>query len=263
MRELGIQKVMKIRLYDITTGEKKAELTKLQESTFTNGQETVFLTNGDGTAAASFDHSKTASIGGSNTRISGDLLALQVGTDVETLTDTTEIDNVEVLTIASNATTTTFTATGTTDEEIGFAYVLDASGNTADVLTQAATASATEFAYDSGTKVITTSGLDDGVKISVTYYPTTSTAEKVTNLTSKVSATVKVVADCLMKDVCTDQLVAAKITADKGHVSGAFEWNLSEGGNPAMHDFKVDFLETCGDDANLWNLVVYDKNNMS
>jgi len=259
MRELGIQKVMKIRLYDITTGEMMATLKRLQESTFTNGQETVFLTNGDGSYAASFDHSKMASISGANSRISGDLVSLQVGGDIESLTTTTVISHEEVLTVTGNSATTTFTATGTADAEIKFAYVLDENGNRTEVkLTQAAVVGANAFTYDTATKKITTTALVDGDKISVTYNPTASKAERISNLTTNVSATVRVVADCLFKDVCNDQLVYGQIQAEKGHIEGAFEWSLSEGGNPSMHNFKVDFLETC-DENKLWDLIIYDK----
>jgi hypothetical protein len=258
MRELGIQKVMKIRLYDILTGEMKAELRKLNESTFTNGQETVFLTNGDGTNVASFDHTKSASIGGANSRISGDLMALQVGKDVLTLTNTKEIEYAETLTIASNACVTKYTATGTVGSEIKFAYLLDSNGNKTTTLTQAAVTASGKFAYASGTKTITTTALTDGQKIRVVYYPTVATAERIQNLTTNVSATCRVVAEVLFKDVCTDTAVYGQISAKKGHVSGEFEYSLSEGGSPAIHNFKVDLLENCGDNE-LWKIDIFDE----
>ena len=58
MADYGLQRVLKMRFYDILTDELKLELTKLQESTFENNQEVSYLTNGNGTPVASFDHSK-------------------------------------------------------------------------------------------------------------------------------------------------------------------------------------------------------------
>jgi len=259
MRELGIAKVMKVRVEDPDTRELKAELRRLSESTFTNGQETVFLTNGDGVYSASFDHSKMASISGSNSRISGDLLALQVGTDVEELTDSTLYERREIITITSDAGASEFVGTGVADEEIKFMYELDSNGNkTATKLTQGASTSAGIFAYDSGTKAFTTTNIDDGTKFLILYYPTASKLEKISNLAEKISYTGRIVADCLFKDVCADKLVLGQIVATKGHISGAFEWALSEGGNPALHDFKVDFLENCAD-GNLWDILLADE----
>jgi len=263
MRELGIQKVMKIRVEDITTGELKLELRRLQESVFTNGQETVFLTNGDGSNAASFDHTKVASISGSNTRVSGDLLALQVGSAVDKLTGSTLYEQREVVTIDTLKATTKYVATGTADKEIKFIYLLDSNGNkTGDALTQAATAGAGVFSYDTGTKAITTVGTADGDKFLVLYFPTASTLEKISNITTNVSYSGKIVADCIFKDVCNDQIVFGQIVADKGHIAGGFEWNLSEGGSPALHSFQVDFLETC-DENKLWDLLIVDESNLS
>lgn len=261
--ELVIQKVMKIKLLDVLTGEMKAYLKNLQESTFTNGQETSFSTNGNGTNIASFDHSKTAIISGSNSRISGDLMALQVGKAGEVLTTNKEYLHTEILTIASNACVTTYTATGTVASEIKFAYILDANGQKTGVpLTQAATTSAGKFAYATGTKTITTTSLTDGTRILVNYYPTVTDGLKYTNLATNVSATCKVVAECMFKDVCTDQLVYGQIIADKGHVSGSFEWSLSEAGSPALHNFEVTLLGNCGDEK-LWDIIIIGANGLT
>lgn len=254
--QLGIQKVMKVKLFDITTGEMKAYLSGLQETTFTNGQETSYLTNGNGTNVASFDHSKTASIGGTNSRITGDLMALQIGKDGEEKTAYTGYQYEEIITINTNAGVTKYVATGTADAEIGFAYVVGTDGlRTGVTLTQAATAGAGKFVYDNGTKAVTTTGLADGTKLLVVYYPTVADAVEFRNLAGNVSATVRVVADCMFKDVCSDQLVYGQLIAEKGHVSGKFEWSLSEGGSPALHNFTVDLLGTCGDEE-LWKMVV-------
>lgn len=263
--QYGIQKVFNIRGYDIATGELVLSLKNLTESTFTNGQETVYLTGGRANAqAASFDHSKTAMITGASSRIDDGLLAAQLGQDFETLSNTTEIEFEEILVVASDAATTTYTATGTADAEIGFVYVLNANGDTTDTLTQAAAAAAGVFAYTPGTKALAFNATDlaDGTRIKVIYKPTASSAKKITNFTTNFSKTLRITADALLKDVCTDQLVSGQIRSDKGKIMGAFEWSLSSAGDPTVHNFECTFLETCGTEK-LWDFYVYDEDDFS
>ena len=264
MADYGLQRVLKVRGYDIITGELKMELTKLQESTFENNQETAYLTNGNGTPVASFDHTKTAMISGSNTRISEDLLVAQTGQDKVTLTDTTDIEYKDILTLASDVATGFASAVGTLNNEVKFAYVLDADSNRISTLTQAVAAGTLEFAYVTGTKVFTfdTGVYPDGTKIEVIYFPTTSTADKFTSFSETFSATYRIVCDALFKNVCSDQIVNGQILAEKGHISGAFTWNLTEGGDPTLHDFSVEFLEDCIDEK-LWNIFVYNTSDMT
>jgi hypothetical protein len=264
MADYGLQRVLKIRGYDITTGELKMELTKLQESTFENNQETAYLTNGNGTPVASFDHTKTAMISGANTRVSEDLLVAQTGQDKTVLTDTTDIEYKDILTLASDTATGFASAVGTLNNEVKFAYVLDVNGYRIETLTQAVAASATEFAYVTGTKVFTfdTGAYPDGTKVEVIYFPTTSTADKFTSFSETFSATYRIVCDALFKDVCNDQIVNGQIVAEKGHVMGEFSWNLSEGSDPTIHNFSVEFLEDCTDEK-LWDIFIYSTSNMS
>jgi len=264
MADYGLQRVLKIRGYDKISGELKMELTKLQESTFENNQSTAYLTNGNGTPVASFDHTKTAMISGANTRISEDLLVAQTGKDKVVLTNTTDIEYKDILTLASDVATGFASAIGTLNDEVKFAYVLDANGYRIETLTQAVAASVTEFAYVTGTKVFTfdTGTYQDGTKVEVIYFPTTSTADKFTSFSETFSATYRIVCDALFKDVCNDQIVNGQIVAEKGHVMGEFSWNLSEGSDPAIHNFSVEFLEDCNEEK-LWDIFIYSTDNMS
>jgi len=264
MADYGLQRVMKIRGYDILTGELKMELTKLQSSVFQNNQSTSYLTNGNGTPVASFDHTKTAMISGANTRVSEDLVVAQTGKDKVSLVDTTEIEYKDILSLASDVATGFASAVGTLNNEVKFAYVLDNNGYRIETLTQAVAASVTEFAYVTGTKVFTfdTGTYPDGTKVEVVYFPTTATADKYTSFSETFSATYRIVCDALFKDVCSDQVVNGQIVAEKGHVMGEFEWNLSEGSDPTLHDFSVEFLEDCTDEK-LWDLFIYSTSSMT
>jgi len=259
---LAMQKVMKIRGYNVTTGEMELVLKGLKESTFTNGKESTFVTV-DNVKIASFDFGSNAMISGSSAYIQDDLLAAQLGTDVETLTDTKEISFNEILTVsASNSATGSKVATGTADAEIKFAYILDADGSKVSTLTQGATASAGVFTYDSATKVFTFhTDVLEGTKVEVKYYPNTTTAKRISNITTNFTKTLRLEAEILFKNVCDDQLVYGMIVAEKGKIAGEFEWNMTEGGDPSVHNFTADFLGTCIENK-LFDVYIYDKEDM-
>jgi len=260
MSNLAIQKVMKIRGYNLQTDQMELVLKALKESTFTNGKEMTYVTK-DNVKIASFDFGSAASISGSSAYIQDDLLAAQLGSEVETLSSTTEIRTTEVVEITTDAGVSKYIGTGTAGSEIKFAYVLDTDGNHSGVvLTQAAVASATEFTYTSGTKAIVTDSIADGTKLEIAYYPTASTAKKVEHITSNFTKTLRLEADLIFKDTCTDVLQYGKMVAEKGKIAGEFEWNLTEGGDPAVHNFTAEFLSDCDD--NLWRIYFYDKEDL-
>jgi hypothetical protein len=254
-RSLSIQKVMKIYGYD-TTGKRVLSMKKLKESTFTNGQESVFVTS-DNTKIASFDFGKNASIGAKSAVVQSDMLEAQTGAAATELTNTTLIRYRQIVTVASNTALTSYTATGTLNNEIKFAYVLNTDGSVKTVLTQGATAAAGVFAYATGTKTLTFSGQADGTKIEVEYYPTYATATKVANTVNTFSKTLAIECECLFKDACTDQYVVGILKSPKGKISGAFEWAMTEGGEPAVHDCMIDLLQDCTD-GTMWEIYYAD-----
>jgi hypothetical protein len=264
MADFGLQRVFKLKFFDILTDELKIELTKLQETSFENSQEVTYLTNGNMVKVASFDFGKAARISGANTQISEGLMEIQSGSDAVTLTNTNEIQFSETLILATDIASTTNSAVGTLNNEIQFAYVLDVNGAVIATLTQAVAASATEFSYVTGTKVATfdTGTYPDGTKVRVHYYPTTSTATQISNFSNTFSGTYRMVADVLLKSVCDDQIANGQIVAGKAHIEGAYTWTASEGGSPTLHDFAVEMLETCADEK-LWDFFTFKTSNMS
>jgi hypothetical protein len=260
----GLQKVFNISGFDIDTGELILHLTKLKESTFTNGQETVWLSGGmSGSRIASFDHSKTAMIAGASAVVSDELMSIQTGTDVATLSASTLYQFTEVLTISSDAAVTTYTATGTAGEEIGFAYILDTNGDKLATLTQDAAATPTKFTYTPGTKALAfATGYTDGTKVRVVYKPTAASLKHMQSNSQTFAKTVRIVADCLLKDVCRDKYVYGQIQADKGKISGAFEWSLSDAGEATVHNFECEFLESCTSEK-LWDFYIVDPDDLT
>lgn len=261
MANYAIQKVMNIRGYNVVTDEMELVLLGLKESVFSNSKEMSFVTK-DNVKITSFDFGSSAQITGSSAYIQDDLLSAQLGKDTEIITTSTEIRETEKVTITTDSGVTKYVATGTADSEIKFAYLLNTDGtHEGTVLTQGAIASVGVFAYDTGTKTITTSGLDDGDRIEVAYYPTVSTAKKIENITTNYTKTLRLECDLLFKDVCTDILVRGKLVADKAKLGGNLELSLSEGGDPALQDFSAELLSDCED--NLWRIYIYSADDLS
>lgn len=261
----ALAKVFNIRTYDIDTGEMNLSLKKLKETTFTNNSDTVWVTGGQaGTRLASFDMGKTATIAGASAVVSDELISIQTGTDVATLTNSTLFRYEDVLTISSDVAITTYTATGTAGSEIEFAYILDTNGDKIATLTQDASATPTKFTYTPGTKTITfaTGAYTNGTKVRVVYNPTAASMKHMQSNSQTFAKTVKVEADCLLKDVCRDKYVYGQIQADKGKISGAFEWSLSDAGEATVHNFECEFLESCTSEK-LWDFYIVDPDDLT
>lgn len=263
--KLAMQKVMRIRGYNITTGQLELVLKGLKESTFTNGKESVYVTR-DNVKVASFDFGASASISGSSAFIQEDLLSAQLGSDVEVLTNTTLIPIYETLTVdGSNQAVGTKTATGTAGSEVKFAYILDTDGNPdyTDVQEQDALVADGKFTYDSGTNTYTFhTDIVEGTLVEVKIFPQTSTSKRVKSDTTTFTKTLRLEAEIIFKDVCTDQVVYGMIVAEKGKIMGEFEWAMSEGGEPSVHNFTAEFLETCIENK-LYDVFIYDKEDMA
>lgn len=255
--QYGIQRVFKLRGYDLVTDEPKIVLNFLKDVTLTNGQEQAALTQ-NGTPMVHFDHSLSMMLEGSSSTIDDGLLSLQAGTDVEILTNTTEIRISEILEVASNSATVTYTPTGTAGAELKYIEILDAYGNKVNTFTQVAGVPATtEFSVSA--KVITffASDLTDGTKIRVHYFPTAASARKISQLGSAASATLRWECEASFKDVCTKEERMGYILIYSGHLTASFDWSLSEGGDPATHAFSVISEKTCYD--KFWDIIFYDE----
>lgn len=262
--KLGLQKVFDIRICDPDDNSiLKAEMTKLTESTFTNGQEQVTLSGGGANAPLIvFDHSKSAMISGASAFIQGDLAALQTGTDVETLSNTTEFRHYETLAISSDTATTTYTPTGTSGSEVGHVYILDAKGNRETELSQAVAASSTEFALSGKTITFNTGDYADNTKVLVGYFPTASEAKKLVNDTNVFSYTGEIFAKARFKD-CNNDTLIGQIHMKKGHISGAFELTTTSGGEASTHNFEITALEGGCNDTELWDIIWLDPDNLT
>lgn len=249
-----------------STGLLLGKFEDVKDGAFTNGQNTVYAQGGVGTPKLlGFDNEISAMLSASNAYITDGLLAIQSGNDVETLTDTTEIEEVEVVTVTSDTATLTYTPTGTTDAEIKYAYVVNSDGSwdtTGTVYEQAAAAASGKFSLSGKVITFNTSEIADGTEIGVKYYPTVSSAKKFTRKTDTFSKTVRATAHCFFVDGCTGEILEGRIVFPKAKVSGNFDWSMDSAGDPSVQNFEVEALKSCAS-TDLWYLYINDSDDKS
>jgi len=209
-----------------------------------------------------FSNPVEASITATNGAIDEGYLALQVGSEVVKVTGGNSILIREEFEIKEGETSVTLTykASGTEGNEVRFIYKGDANGIPADKYTQNASASATEFAYDPESKVVTlpTGAFKTGDVVIVDYYPTFKSYEEIKNEGNKFSLACEVIVDAWFTDLCTDADVPLQLYLPKGKVSGNID--LSAGDQAAVQNIEIEALQRAcaGEGKTLWVLRKYD-----
>lgn len=262
MAQYAIQKVPKIVGRDIVTKEPKVTLKFLKDLTFTNGSETVALTQ-DGVPLVHFEHSKSFGLSGTNTTIDDYLMSLQLGTDVEVLTSTTEIKILETLTVTTADTAElSYTATGVAGAELLWAEILAADGTPASKLQQAAVVAADKFTVTGKDLAFNTREAPVGTKIQVSYYPTAASARKIKNVASNYVVSLDWDVHCRFLEACSKQEKLGYIHLPSGYMSGSFEWNTAEAADPATHAFELMAESNCSD-GELYSIFWYSEDDLS
>ena len=258
----AFKKLRRIICNDLQTKAHKVTLNDLTNFAINGSQETVYAEGQDGARLAAFDVSKVASITATNGAIDEGYLALQVGSEVVKVTGGNSILIREEFEIKEGETSVTLTykASGTEGNEVRFIYKGDANGIPADKYTQNASASATEFAYNPESKVVTlpTDAFKAGDVVIVDYYPTFKSYEEIKNEGNKFSLACEVIVDAWFTDLCTDADVPLQLYLPKGKVSGNID--LSAGDQAAVQNIEIEALQRAcaGEGKTLWVLRKYD-----
>jgi len=265
-QKFSIQKVFNLALQNPTDNSLVAYLTDLKTSGLENTVELVYPTGGDGNTyvGAAHAHSRRATMNVSSATYNTEVLAVQIGNDI-VIGSNTNTTKVEVLTVSSDSATTTFTALGTTDAEIGTIYELNTYGDVVAEYSQVASPAATgEFSYDSGTKAISffAGDLADNTKVRVLYtFDSGSTAQTITVSADGAPNTVDVTADAIVQRPCDGQVFQAQIKG-RAQISGNFMLDVAADGDVASQDFTLEFIKACGNNT-LYELIVYAEDDAS
>jgi hypothetical protein len=255
----ALKKVRKITGRDIATGKNKFVLADLHNITISGDSDVVWADGSDGAHLVGFDTAKTSTIEAENGSIDIGYLETQTGGTLKKVENGTGVLFTETLTVADGKVTTSHKASGTVGNEIGFVYPLDATSDPDrnNAYEQAATVSATAFAYDPDTKAITlpTGVFKDGDKVYVEYFPTFSSYEELDNDSDKFSETVAVYVDAWFTDICTKKDVPLQLVCPSGKVSGTIDYAF--GDDVAVQSVSIEATTSCGE-KNFWKLYKYD-----
>lgn len=256
-----IQNIERISAFDLEDGTLMFTVDDLQEAQMTNEQETVYATGKNGVKIGSADRNKASRFTATNGAIVDGVLAAQVGSDVVKGKYTVP-DFMETLVVGEDTTKvkTTYKAVGETGKEISYIYKRNTDSTVGDKYPIAAAASATAFAYDPSTQIITlpTDVFKTGDNIVVIYDIEVDNAKKIENAEDKYSETMKVVFDIFAKDFCTEKSYYGKIIYPKGKISGNFD--LSFGNDPSTQSLEIEALSggCSGSSKVLWDMFIFD-----
>ncbi len=146
VQDITITSLETVSAFDIITGDFLFALDELQNATIAQTEEKTEITGKRGRKLSTLKRNKAVTISGSNGLVSGGLLEIQTGGKFEN--KRTPVKWTDYLTVTGNAATTSYTAVGTTGNEIDKVYVKNTDGTLGKVLTQDSAAAKDKFAYD-------------------------------------------------------------------------------------------------------------------
>ena len=249
--ELILDRVRELIFTDLTTGEVLARLTSLEDSSLKTAAEGTDVTDSIGALITTLYRAKTGEFSATNSLLSLDLAAQQMGSDkVVAATGATITTPVtETFTVSGTTITLGHTPTNT----IKYIYLLE-NKTLAKKYAVAATASATEFSIATNTITLPT-GVTSGT-IYVEYEYASESAVKVANNTEKFPEAVGVKIFAIFRSVCNENIkYAGSIVAAKGKVDPtSVELALTTTGK---HAFNVKFQKDyCDENADLFSIIV-------
>jgi len=268
----ALQALFEVTVIDLES-QNATRLDELKNTNWSDTSNTTYVTGARGGAKIiGFGSQKESMLEIESAVLSDGLFGMQTGTDVEVLTDTTEVMFTDLgtdgkgLVIASVTTTTTYTATGVVGAEIFGVYVMNSDGSFGERVTKQVAIAPTandEFQYTSGSKLLTFNAgcLKDGDRVAVLYYPTASSAKKFVNRTDVFSKNVQVIADGLFVNTCTGETYWSQLCYKKAKVNPDVSYSLTESGEPAVSNLKFEALKPCGS-KELWSLYILDEDDL-
>ena len=254
-----IQRIFDMRVKDVSTNKLLSFVNDLKTCNIQNAQEDVYSMGGAGNAyITGHSHSKRMTGEASAAVFYNDMIGMIGGTDA--VTGVTTYPWFEILTVGTNAATTTYTAAGTAGAEIGTIYVYNVDGSFGTEYTQmTGTVTTKKFTYTSGTKAIAffAGDLPAGTKIAVAYNVTTSaTATTISNKAGSFSKIVKLELVSLVQDACSGVEYPAVIIVPKAKLKGEFSMDLASDGDPASFNVSFEALKASCTDDTLWEMKV-------
>lgn len=257
-RNFTIQTWDNVAFFNASTDQLIASSMNTKTGTLDNTLDLLYPTGSQGNVyvAPAWTANKRAMIDFVFATVDLALMGAQMGTDVTTgAASVRKEDKVE---ITSDTATTTETPTGTVGAEIQYAYILDSNGYETTVLTQAATATATEFSFTGTTLTFNTGDYPDGTTVKVYYNYTTGVgSQTIIQSATGAPSTVKFNGWAWVKDICDGSLYYANIIADLCQIDGNWNWELAADSEGATQPMKLEFIKPCNS-TEFYRIIIID-----
>ena len=239
-----IRSVDRMTLYDLVDDSIMATVNQLNNVNLEQSQDTTWYTGKQGVRLAGFDTNKNVELTAQNGFIDLATMATQTGSDIQTFDGTNTFMEApyidEIVTADGLTVATSKTAFSTTPgAEIAFIYKIHGSGIAgATRFTQAPVATATNFAYDPATNIITLPlGVFGANEVVIAQYNYRAFGTSISSDTQHFSKSARVVVDLTTQDICTDALTHSQIILPKAKIDGNF--SIAVGDAPAVHNISV------------------------
>lgn len=260
MNDLTFTSLETITGFDPVSGVHLFTLDELQSATLSHTQDKQDITGKGGRKLTSLKRNKAVTISGNNGLVSGGLLATQVGNEFEN--KATEVLWTDYVTVTSDAATTSYTAVGTTGNEIEAIYVRNSDGTLGDRMTQDSAVGNGKFTYNPETKALAfkSGEIADGSEI-VVYYKRKIQADVLNNMSDKYSGKATLYIDAFAEDKCAN-VYRVQFYVPKADFNGEFTIELGE--NQTVHSFEAESLAsgctTAALNGLLWTYTVFGSN---
>lgn len=248
--------------FDPVTGDFLCEIDELQNAKIANSQDQQDITGKGGRLLNSLKKSKTVTISGANGLVSGGLLELQTGGELQSK-ESTPILYREYAVIKNNKASITYKAIGGAGNEISKIYIRNTDGTPSEKLTQGTATNDKVFTYNPDTKEITFAEdrFPDGTSALV-YYTRNVKGGYLVNNSAKFSKKARVYIDATYEDKCTN-VYRVQFYVPLGDFSGTFD--LDMGDNQMIHNFEFKSLAAKSacvngevvEDGALWTYTVF------
>lgn len=252
-----MQLLTEILVFNADTRLLKYIIDDMQDGKWSNTVETVDATGMAGAKIDSADRAKASKLTATNGFIVGALLADQVGGTVTSGAYVLE-NFVEMKEVTSaTSVTVSYKPQGATGAEIEAIYKILPDGGQGKSYLQAATASASAFAYAPTTGIITlpTGAFVAGDSVLIQYAAKANDAQVVSNNTDAFTENSYIIAKGWAKASCNGKSYPAWIIFPNAKISGNFDFSF--GKEFAVHAFEAEAMENCHG-KRLWDFVVFD-----
>ena len=244
---LVIDRPLRVRMQDKSTGELMYMVDQIKDATLTNGAEQVFITGSAGVRLATLNRNKTTSFSFNNGLVSMSMLASQTGSDRELASSVNKIKTpafevIKVGTSDGSTVNTTITLknvpVGIEGAEIPFIYILQKDNSLGQKFEIGVSASSTAFALNPETKTITLptgAGITAETQIAVDYEYMAESAIRVVNRGDVYGKSGRVIVELLLRDICDqNKLYYSQLILPNASASGQFEFAFGSEGNKTV-----------------------------